>query len=187
MGALQPGRTGPVESADKAEALSYFDRAARLSFEGFGWLSSEPVSPLMTVSQLASARTHELIEQDETAAAAQLVFANVRLARALSFTRGIGWDAPVVARAVDDLQMLLSGSRLGDASLGALATAFAEINRDDAQKQQLLAQRAFLLESVQREPSSWLFRPVWLHASNNRARTNAPADRPCVQTMAASS
>jgi hypothetical protein len=132
-----------------AEALAFADRAAALPFDGFdpdpGMRYDLSTGPLLTVAQLCEWRAIVRAMDGDGDGAAESLYSEARLARAL----------PRFLPSFRSLPFVLEHAPPSSAAGARLAEALAPLDRDDRVKQQFIEARGYLLDDWRSDRAAW--------------------------------
>jgi hypothetical protein len=143
------------------EAVQLGDRAAALPFVGFapGSSYSYLVADLVNLLRAFGYRAIVRAVSGDAAGAAESLYAEVRMNRPLDGFFG-------AARMAADLRIVLAHARPPASALARLASALAELDHDDALKQQLIKMRAYFIDAERNAREDVLMRPWRTHVMN---------------------
>jgi hypothetical protein len=131
------------------EALRLMDRAAPLAFEGFGsgFFARFGGGDMMTLIRVAPLRTRLQALDGNGNAAADSLFAEIRLQRVLEYSPGPWFIGMFTSDLADSLKLIVNRSHPDERALSKIATALRELDRDDRLKTYLLRSRASILDT----------------------------------------
>jgi len=143
------------------EAVQLGDRAAALPFVGFAPGSSYPylVADLVNLLRAFGYRAIVRAVFGDADGAADSLYAEIRMNRPLDGSFG-------AARMAADLLIVFAHVRLPIAALARLASALAELDRDDALKRELVKMRAYFIDAQRHARDDALMRPWRTHVMN---------------------
>jgi len=128
---------------DHNEALQLLDRAVLLTFEGLSPGADNTSGYLFQLARLAGIRTSLQVHEHDDAHAAGSLCVELRLHQVLDW---IGLIFPAPMGEIEDVGLSLSATHASAASLSCVATALADLDRDDALKRWFIGHRVVFLD-----------------------------------------